>query len=691
MLILLTRKRGIMSILSQFLEERSATPVFAFAKEKLEVERRAVGAGDPEEAGVPRLGNRLNKLKPQLSRQLFGEESVYPETDDIWDAYAPVVDCLTWRYWQTSSRALRRLIDTSEQVLQNFEEALAEAERRPTVANLHSAAKRMSRWKDVAIGTCRAKPDEFLQTEQRLNDLWKELGWSRNQDGAITRAKGQKSALATPAEMEQAFKHYLEEFFPDDVGCGSGLFLGELEERDQQEADGEETLSREMEGEDWKHDIGVDEYSSMGPEDMERLLGLGETGQFPFAPPPSEAADGSPAPPLKPRWHQLVGCGKMLSGFFTQEPGGEPQPTMLCDEVGVGKTLQIIGVISMLAHIIELQRAGKKLPPLLEEANLKYFAGKEVIESLPILIAVPCTLSSQWVAELKKFTQTGAFNILLYSRNTAGTFFTKDSDFNRACAMKDKNGNSIAHRTIIVAEVTALGREAKLSMTRHAREPQRVAKGTPEELCDPSVPSILGLQLLLTIIDEGHLLRNPQDMYQAVLRISCNSLVRVGATATPVFTGAKDPIALGRLLRYPPVIGEAGIVLAERMQGSERRRRREWADDDIKERFAFEVLKVRSAVHGGKEGSVGKDNLASARAVVEDDKFMKNFYVSKEAIAMSKEVVFPIIVRRTKKSKQPDGQRIMSLQPSTDSVVWVNMTAGEMAAIDAIGAKFQGD
>ncbi len=60
----------------------------------------------------------------------------------------------------------------------------AEAESRPTVANLHVAAKRLSKWRDVAIGTCRAKPDEFLQTEQRLNDLWKGLGWSRDSSGA---------------------------------------------------------------------------------------------------------------------------------------------------------------------------------------------------------------------------------------------------------------------------------------------------------------------------------------------------------------------------------------------------------------------------------------------------------------------------------------------------------------------------
>ncbi len=55
----------------------------------------------------------------------------------------------------------------------------------------------------------------------------------------------------------------------------------------------------------------------------------------------------------------------MLEGFFTEEEGEVPRQTLLCDEVGVGKTFQLIGVISMLAHIIELQRAGKELPPLL--------------------------------------------------------------------------------------------------------------------------------------------------------------------------------------------------------------------------------------------------------------------------------------------------------------------------------------
>ncbi|KAG9100922.1 hypothetical protein FRC06_003532 [Ceratobasidium sp. 370] len=191
----------------------------------------------------------------------------------------------------------------------------AEAEeRRPTVANLHTAAKRMSRWKDVVIGTCRAKPDEFLQTvlaaaQQSMDGarLLPESGWSKAHlaKSPAPRAKGAPSPHMQ--KWGRRSKHYLEEFFPDDVVCSSGLFLRELEECDQQEADGEETLSWEMEGEDWKHDIGVDEFSSMGsaaPWAWQRL--------FLFAPPRSEAADSSLALLLKLQWHQLVGCGKML-------------------------------------------------------------------------------------------------------------------------------------------------------------------------------------------------------------------------------------------------------------------------------------------------------------------------------------------------------------------------------------------
>jgi hypothetical protein len=47
--------------------------------------------------------------------------------------------------------------------------------------------------------------------------------------------------------------------------------------------------------------------------------------------------------PLAPRWHQLVGIYKMLDHAF------KGKPILLMDEVGLGKTLQVVGVIAVLA------------------------------------------------------------------------------------------------------------------------------------------------------------------------------------------------------------------------------------------------------------------------------------------------------------------------------------------------------
>ena len=46
--------------------------------------------------------------------------------------------------------------------------------------------------------------------------------------------------------------------------------------------------------------------------------------------------------PLAPRWHQLVGIVKIVMQAFKGEP------LMLMDEVGVGKTLQLVGAIATL-------------------------------------------------------------------------------------------------------------------------------------------------------------------------------------------------------------------------------------------------------------------------------------------------------------------------------------------------------
>jgi hypothetical protein len=47
--------------------------------------------------------------------------------------------------------------------------------------------------------------------------------------------------------------------------------------------------------------------------------------------------------PLQPRWHQLVGILKMVHSAFKGDS------ILLMDEVGLGKTLQIVGLVAVLA------------------------------------------------------------------------------------------------------------------------------------------------------------------------------------------------------------------------------------------------------------------------------------------------------------------------------------------------------
>jgi hypothetical protein len=92
--------------------------------------------------------------------------------------------------------------------------------------------------------------------------------------------------------------------------------------------------------------------------------------QFPFGEPgtcfPPELHQPL-KPKAEPRWHQVIGVHAILEGAFTTQLRECSRPTVLCDDVGLGKTLQIIGIFSMLSHLYEQQLLGKEwrlpLPP----------------------------------------------------------------------------------------------------------------------------------------------------------------------------------------------------------------------------------------------------------------------------------------------------------------------------------------
>jgi hypothetical protein len=85
----------------------------------------------------------------------------------------------------------------------------------------------------------------------------------------------------------------------------------------------------------------------------------------------------------------------------------------------------------------------------------------------------------------------------------------------------------------------AIGSEAVLRLTNHGHDKARVAAGIPEDIGAPGCNTLLMQRGLMTVIDECHTLRNVNNQYRGVLRMTVNSDIAISASATPVFTGAK--------------------------------------------------------------------------------------------------------------------------------------------------------
>lgn len=218
-----------------------------------------------------------------------------------------------------------------------------------------------------------------------------------------------------------------------------------------------------LEGDD---DLGMDRFRGMKTEELWARLGLPGATNFPFA----ALGDGT-TPAIVPKWHQIVGASVILSNAFTAEAGMPALPTLICDDVGLGKTLQIVEAACMIVHMREQQENHPNkllvLPPfalgelllilaftaMLTRAENKthFFAGLTQIPNRPNIVVVMRTLSSQWLKEVQKYTVYGSFHVLRYSsdQQSLARFFSDPKG--EYCKAAGPNGEN-ASRVFIVAE-----------------------------------------------------------------------------------------------------------------------------------------------------------------------------------------------------------------------------------------------
>ncbi|KAG2352397.1 hypothetical protein BDR07DRAFT_1248544, partial [Suillus spraguei] len=170
---------------------------------------------------------------------------------------------------------------------------------------------------------------------------------------------------------------------------------------------------------DWKS--GVEEYDKCSEDDLWECLGLSEK-RLPFfqaRSDPDAAIDPwseegqrwlddttSPTQSLAPRWHQLVGILRLIDRFLDGEP------VMLMDGVGVGKTMQAVGLIACLAHYREHYRKHGKFPGKFSQRCHQKTGGN--IPDLPTVIMSPPNLQHQWMSEIQRYLRRATFDVLPY-------------------------------------------------------------------------------------------------------------------------------------------------------------------------------------------------------------------------------------------------------------------------------------
>ncbi|KAF8749381.1 aortic smooth muscle cell differentiation [Rhizoctonia solani] len=380
---------------------------------------------------------------------------------------------------------------------------------------LRDATRALTDWRKIAIGTKEVDELHFLSRECTLKQLWSSLGFGSLEDDLMASKSKSKSTQDGPSkeEMQAAYAYYVEEYCYG-VGCldKSKLPIPTV---------GVSGLHSLVDG---CKDIGVLHLKSLSTEALWAQLGLPGVDQFPFAEPGTGESAKDMAPLAKT-------CARV---------GNCAQPTLLCNNVGLGKTVQIIGVISMIQHYYKQQELPAKerlaTPMFIQEQSLPYFAGQKTIPNLPSIVITPRTLGNQWMEQWKKFTQLGSFVPVRYSveSGTLESFCSDPTGPYRAAAGQDLEH---AGRVVIIADLLAIAKEAKRCLQlppafkgKDAREYKAKGKTPAFKAGISNAGSLFGMRFWVAAVDKIHNLQNSSHTQQGVQLITQSLSLVIGAT-----------------------------------------------------------------------------------------------------------------------------------------------------------------
>ncbi|KAG2045912.1 hypothetical protein BDR06DRAFT_900013 [Suillus hirtellus] len=284
---------------------------------------------------------------------------------------------------------------------------------------------------------------------------------------------------------------------------------------------------------DWRS--GVEEYAECSMDDLWQQLGLQQSKQLPFFQtrtdpngailPWSEEGQAWLDDPsnegqvLAPRWHQLVGILRMVDRALLGEP------VMLMDGVGIGKTMQAVGLIAVLAYYYDYYQMHGKFPGKYVSRTCVKTGGN--VPDLPTVIICPPNLQHQWTSEIERYLRRATFDLLPY----IGKYDNRKDWWSKAW---DECQQPLRRR-VVLATTLAIQDDATTIFSDGPREDP----GCPRQTArydQAHRNTIYGGHFSMLIVDEAHVARKYNKVHLALRGLLERCMAIVAMTATPVTT-----------------------------------------------------------------------------------------------------------------------------------------------------------
>ena len=240
---------------------------------------------------------------------------------------------------------------------------------------------------------------------------------------------------------------------------------------------------------------------------------------------------------LNPLYYQVIEKGKTVwmstvsNSSQVQEPARIRGRNLICDDMGMGKTIMTIALILKNPPAGHKYRVGSTAHTRPKSGALKSATNYENTSlCIATLIVCPVTVMSNWTKQVNDHVEPGVLRVAIYQGS------------NREKLLDDIARNKldivlVSYQTLAFDYKTEFGDEDKVGAPSVKKRKQR---------------SIFSISFHRIVLDEAHIIRNHKtSMTKACLKISAE--FKLGLTGTPIQNKAEDACTLFQFLGVEPV------------------------------------------------------------------------------------------------------------------------------------------